>query len=276
MLLKSINLMHELVCGKNKLEVDAYGAKVLGLYLGGGNLLFYDEDDVSHSGIPLCFPGFGPLNDGCFQFAGKQYEMSQHGFIRNSIFNLIARGADFMSFELTSSPHTQSMFPFNFLFQVTYTLTEKELIIDFWIKNQSSEVMPLAPGIHPYFALKNSESVSFTSQAKFANDNLREYKVVEADEVLSRNDSELKITGAPDLHLIEHGLGDTTIIREGEENIVMTADNSVFNRMVIWRKESRSPYICIEPAYEQNGLNDNPLKILPGKAFETRVKIALA
>ena len=45
MLLKSINLMHELVCGKSRLEVDAYGAKVLGLYLGGENLLFYDEEE---------------------------------------------------------------------------------------------------------------------------------------------------------------------------------------------------------------------------------------
>ncbi|WDE99023.1 hypothetical protein PQO03_14390 [Lentisphaera profundi] len=277
MSLKAINLKYELEYGQNRIEVDSYGAKVLGLYLGGDhNILFYDENDISHSGIPLCFPGFGPLKEGKFQNAGKDYEMNQHGFVRNSVFDLIARGDNFLNFQLESNFYTKEKFPFNFLFQVSYTLSEKELIIDLWIKNQSRQVMPLAPGIHPYFAVKEPNGLSFTSLAKNANNNLLNYEVVEASTVLTPSEQSYHIKGAPDLHLIDHTLQETMIYRKGESNLKMTADPNIFNRMVIWRKSEDSKYVCIEPAYEQNGLNENPIAILPGKAFETRVVIALA
>ena len=262
------------------MDVDCYGAKVLGLSLAGEDILFYDENDISHSGIPLCFPGFGPLKNGVFTHAGENYEMGQHGFFRDSIFSLIAQGRDFLTFQLNSSVQTHRFYPFDFLFQVTYTLSEKGLHMDFWMKNESKESLPLAPGVHPYFKVENPNQIQFSSDAIIGNNNLQGYEETEAKQLIDlegfQNDQRYRIKGCPDLHLIDHKLKETHLYRGAQSSLKIVSDSQVFNRMVIWRKTSDSKSICIEPAYEQNGLNQNPIEIAPGKSFTTRVSILLA
>ena len=275
--IKGLADLSAIECQGQKLIVDHHGAKVLGLFFHDNNVLFYDEEDIAHSGIPLCFPSFGPLKNGEFLHNGKNYPMKQHGFARDFVFDLIERGENFLTFELKSSAQTLERFPFEFTFQVRYTLASNSLKIDFDCKNNSTEKLPLAPGVHPYFSVDDAQKIFFTSKATKGNNNLQNYDAVPAKDILpvSQENGVLlyQITGTPDLHLIDHGLHETLIKPGKLSPLKMTADAEVFKRMAIWRNSENAGFICIEPANVQNALNEKAILVESGESFKTQVSI---
>ncbi len=269
--------------GKTTVVVDSHGAKVLSIDVDGREVLFYDETDIGHSGIPLCFPSFGPLENGEFIVGEKTYPMNQHGFIRDSSFDLEVGDPGLLTCTLKSNEETKKHYPFDFEFTVTYRVLLTGLAIRFQFKNNSETTIPLAPGVHPYFAVEDSNEVSFTTGALSGNDNSSDYDITliedagvfEIQEELDNGLCQVLVTNAPDMHLTNHNL-DTTIIGTGhEEQVVMESDPEVFNRMTIWRKDATVPYICVEPAYVQNGINEDPIEVHAGNTFDTVLSILL-
>ncbi len=268
---------------KTVITVDSHGAKVLSIKVDERELLFYDENDIGHSGIPLCFPSFGPLENNEFIVGKNKYPMNQHGFIRDSSFDMKVTDPGLLTCVFSSNEETLQHYPFDFEFTVTYRALRTGLAIRFQFKNCDSVAIPLAPGVHPYFAVADSNAISFTTGAISGNDNSDEYgitliedsPVFEIVDELDNGLCQLAVKGTPDMHLTNHNL-DTTIIETGhDESVVMESDPKVFNRMTIWRKAEDVPYICVEPAFAQNGLNEEPIEIKPTNTFETVLSIIL-
>jgi galactose mutarotase-like enzyme len=254
---------------------DSYGAKILAFYKDEKNLLFYAEDDISHSGIPLCFPSFGPLEDNQFQWQGQSYEMKQHGFVRDQEFELLKQNESSLSLVLRSSSVNKERYPFDFEFIVTYSLEDGELVMNYNFKNLSDEVLPLAPGIHPYFAVDDPSEISFFSNAFSVNNNLEDYAIVSMSENENFEligDQAYRIHGAPDMHILGH-MNPHNKLNLGSAQVEMIFDPSLFRRFTIWRKSAEVPYICFEPANEKNALNTNAQMIEPGQAWQTRVTL---
>ncbi len=280
---KGIGSVQTISSGDVTASIDSFGAKVLSISVDGREILFYDENDIGHSGIPLCFPSFGPLNNGAFLSGGESYEMNQHGFIRDSEFEMQKDGEDTLVCHLSYSPQTLIRYPFLFDFVVTYKITENGLSIQFQFGNTGDAPLPLAPGVHPYFAVDDSTDVTFTTGAKSGNDNSDDYNEKTLDEsgvfeIVDSADNGLAlvgVNGTPDMHLIDHNLDQTLIGTGHERGIVMGASSELFNRMTIWRKDATVPYICVEPAYVQNGLNDDPVMVGAGEMLDTTVTIEL-
>ena len=252
---------------------DSFGAKILAFYKAGKNQLFYAENDIAHSGIPLCFPSFGPLENHQFLWQGKAYEIKQHGFARDNDFELLYHDKTRLRVVLRSSRNTQERFPFDFEFEVTYSLMNDELLMDYEFRNFSKEALPLAPGIHPYFAVDDFNEIVFSSNAKSANDNLRNYALVnmnEADCLESVADQSYRIHGAPDLHVLGHTQS-SNLLSLGSQKIEMNFDPQRFKRYTIWRKNADVSYVCFEPANEKNALNINPQMVAPGESWQTQV-----
>ena len=252
---------------------DSFGAKILAFYKEGKNSLFYAEDDISHSGIPLCFPSFGPLENNQFLWQEKAYEMKQHGFARDNDFELLSQDESSLSLVLRSSQKTKERFPFDFEFKVNYSLVGGELIMDYDFKNLSAEALPLAPGIHPYFAVDDPNEIIFSSNAQSVNNNLQNYALIdmaEAECFEPVGEQTYRIHGAPDLHVSGHTQS-RNLLNLGSQKIEMNFDPLLFKRYTIWRKGADVNYICFEPANEKNALNANPQMIEPGKSWETRV-----
>lgn len=283
MAIKGLGEVTTLTSGDVTVAIDSHGAKVLSVDVAGRDILFYDENDIGHSGIPLCFPSFGPLNNKEFLYEGTAYPMNQHGFIRDSKFDVKVVGDKTIVCTLSESEESLSRYPFPFLFTVTYEIIDAGLSIRFQFENKSDKTIPLAPGVHPYFNVADVNEVTVTSCALEGEDNEQDCKVLSIadsgvmDEV-SREENGvalLKIKNSPDFNLVGHNL-DTTLIGTGHENgVVLTSDSSVFNRMTVWRKNETVPYVCVEPAYAQNGINDEPILIEAGKEFDTTVTVAV-
>lgn len=261
--------------------VDSHGAKVLSIKNGEKELLFYDKEDIGHSGIPLCFPNFGPLKNGEFIYNEKSYPMNQHGFVRDSDFSVEKLSDDTLICKLYASEETKKHYPFDFEFFVTYKATEKGLDMLFTFRNLGDKKLPLSPGVHPYFAVTDKNGITITTMATEGFDNSKNYQKVPLDDLdifeeVNKNKNgirELLIKGVPDIHLIGHNLEQTIVKTGGEESVVIEYSQEVFSAMTIWRKTADVNYICVEPSNVQNGLNSVSLDIGKDEFLETVVSI---
>ena len=254
---------------------DSFGAKILAFYVSGKNILFYDENDIGHSGIPLCFPSFGPLDDNTFVWEGASYPMKQHGFIRDNDFELVNRTDSSLSLVLRSSQKTKKRYPFDFEFLVEFSLDQDVLKMYYEFKNLSENVLPLAPGIHPYFSVDNPQDIIFSSNAQTVNDNLQGYaliNMIESECFEAVGGQSYRIHGAPDLHIIGH-TDSRNVLNFGSSKVEMAFDTFDFQRFTVWRKDDSVPYICFEPANEKNALNDKPVMVEAGTSWKTEVML---
>jgi|TARA_B110000879_G_scaffold212302_1_gene307892 galactose mutarotase-like enzyme len=266
--------------GDWKALVDSYGGQVLGLFYQGKNILHYDAEDISHSGIPLCVPNFGPLVNGEFLSAGKAYKMGQHGFIRDRLLTVCAISENAVSYRFVADQISKQKYPFDFEFTVTYSISDLGLKISLNVDNLSCEELPLAPGVHPYFSVENPLEVCFETDALTANNNLNNYAIEtladsEYVESVTDKSGRYRVLKNPEIHLIGHSAGSIKLYPEADIPISIYFDNAVFNRLIIWRKSSDAKYICVEPAYVKNGLNDQPLIISAQGNWQTELLIAV-
>ena len=259
--------------------IDSHGAHVLGLFFKEKNVLHYNSTDMEHSGIPICMPNFGPLFNNIFEHQGADFAITQHGFFRDYGYQLLNNSATSASYQLNSNPETRQRFPFDFCFIVTFSIDDSGLTAALSLTNKSNSSMPIAPGIHPYYAVAEGEDVVFETCAQAANDNNQDYADVlieEHFEVIFESKPgvrRVRVIGKPDLHLKGHGLQKTRLTIGSNPVLTITADLTSFNRMTIWRKEADSPFICLEPAFVKNGLNDQPILIPPDETWSTVFQI---
>lgn len=76
---------------------------------------------------PLLFPVIGRLKDGEYEFEGKMYQITKHGFGRDSEFEMLSKEEDRITFVLKPSELSAKMYPFEFELQICYSLHEKTL-----------------------------------------------------------------------------------------------------------------------------------------------------
>lgn len=108
--------------------IDSHGAKIISPEHTGSNILYYDPYDISHSGIPLCFPNFDPLEKGKLTVNGTHFNMGQHGFIRDRDFEIRHKSASSVTYTLKSDLASLTVFPFEFEFTVKYVIIKSRII----------------------------------------------------------------------------------------------------------------------------------------------------
>lgn len=118
--------------------------------------------NASKSHYLLPFPN--RMKDGKYDFEGKSYQFpindthtnnNLHGFLETIPMKIIDNQNSDNQQVITLKGNFEGLdyFPFPFEFQLKYTLSDSELIIDTTIKNTGKTNMPMAYGWHPYFKL---------------------------------------------------------------------------------------------------------------------------
>ena len=279
-MIKTIGKSYKIKSDNVEVVVDSFGAKVISIKIDGKEVLFYDENDISHSGIPLCFPSFGPLADNKFIYGDKEFPMNQHGFIRDNEF-LIESENNKIICTFSSNEETKKRYPFEFKFIATYEIIENGLSTKFEFINLDEKALPLSPGIHPYFVVSDNNSITVTTTANEGYDNGDSYKKksineLECFEVVDESGKykTLKVKGLPDVHLIDKEI-EKTVVNCGSHKVSVEYNSDDFNMLTVWRKVENAPYICVEPANKQNNLNNEPFWIEPNSSFITTVTYKL-
>ena len=107
--------------------------------------------NVRRWGLPLMIPNFSRLQNGIFQDKGTSLPI--HGFGRVLPWRVTEQDGARLSMQLLSSDATRQDYPYEFTFTATIVAGEGSLTYTLAMENHSVEVMPIAPGLHPYFAV---------------------------------------------------------------------------------------------------------------------------
>ncbi len=236
---------------------NTLGAELRSLIMNGREYIWQADPSVWPNSCPMMFPICGGLKDDEYEFEGKSYTLTKHGFAKLLEFEVEEQKEDSLTFLLKSSDTTRKAYPFEFELRVIYTLLGKSLAIRNEVKNLENKTMYFSIGSHEGYSIpegvdnyelvfpQNEKLYSFAlngnllsgDKALLMDGNLlplkKEFFSVDAQvfpEIKSRSVILKKKGGAPLLRVVFDG----------------------FFNLMLWQKYN-APYICIEP---WNGVPD--------------------
>jgi galactose mutarotase-like enzyme len=122
---------------------------------------------------PLLFPIVGELKNKRYLYNGHEYTLSRHGFARERLFTLQEQDLHKAVFRLCDDAESRNVFPFRFLLDTTYSLSEDVLTITYDIYNRDESDMYFSIGAHPAFrvpidvrATREDHFIRFSSAEK--------------------------------------------------------------------------------------------------------------
>jgi galactose mutarotase-like enzyme len=213
--------------------------------VGSHQVLFMDVETLRdptknvRGGIPVLFPTPGKLVGDGWSHAGLGGTMKQHGFARNRPWKVVEATANTAVLALESDDTTRAQFPWDFTFQMTFTLRGASLRLDQHIVNRSSTPMPFGVGFHPYFAVSDADKartrITTTSQRAFDNVTKRTIDVGDAIDLTQKE---------VDLHLLDHGSTESSLITP--HGTVRLRGSGEYTHWVVWTLAGRD-FVCLEP-----------------------------
>lgn len=128
----------------------------------------------------ILFPFANRIKDGAYTFNEKKYQLeinqkeennALHGLVYNKTFKVLSEDVsdNEASIKLEYNELNESKgFPYTYVIQLQYTLTEDALKLNVSVKNTDSKSFPFTLGWHPYFISKNlyKSSMKFDSNKK--------------------------------------------------------------------------------------------------------------
>ncbi|WP_111682285.1 aldose 1-epimerase [Winogradskyella tangerina] len=171
----------------NQLTINLNEGGRVTLFKHQGHIIISDLETTSYSenfAAAILFPFANRIKDGMYSFKNNHYELPRneglnqnaiHGLVYDQLFSIGKReekeshGLVALSYE---NQEFASGFPFRYLIEFTYVLSDFGLKLKFNIKNVGENTFPFTLGWHPYFkSTKISESyLKFHAINKFVVD----------------------------------------------------------------------------------------------------------
>ena len=246
-----------------KVEADSFGAELKSVlnkenyreYMWYGNREYWGRTS------PVLFPFVGSLKNKQFLWKGKRYPMGQHGFARDTEFELLSRSETELRFVMRSDEETREKYPFDFELEIVYALDGQALNVRWIVRNTGTETMPFSIGAHPAFLCPvhgEEDKAGYRLTFRGAKE-IRHYGN-EADTGLARKENLLlPLTNGTAVitaeffdratYIVEGKQTDEVVLAdpEGRKIVSVKFDAPVFG---IWSPEKKNaPFVCIEPWY---------------------------
>ncbi len=205
---------------------------------------------------PVLFPIVGKLKNNKISFNGILYEMNQHGFARDSNFELINKTEKSLTFLMQSNKKTLEIYPFEFLFYIIYSFTEitNQLKITYKITNNSKVEMPFSIGAHPGFKLPipdlNQYDINFYSLNNIERHLLEDGLFNDKTEHIKLENHHLKLNTAlfdKDAIVLKNCNTKKIALKHQFSNYEVSCEFNDFNDLGIWAKKGNQAFICLEP-----------------------------
>ena len=150
--------MEQIKNDKLVLTVSEHGAELQSIKDENGKEYLWDGDEKywnRHS--PILFPLVCGLWKDTYRCEGHTYHLSRHGFARDTDFQLIAKGADRVTFALTESEETLKVYPYHFNLAVTYRLDGNKIHVVWHVENTDVRPIYFQIGGHPAFLVPGAK-----------------------------------------------------------------------------------------------------------------------
>lgn len=233
-----------------KVTVESYGAEMVSVLYKGKERLWQNQTGNWAGHSPLLFPVCGHFG---VTHNGKSYPITAHGFAKRTEFTLTDKTENSITLSMKASVETKKVYPFDFVFSVTYTVNGDEVSATYTVENPANEPLYFACGGHDSFALDGE--VDGYALAFDKEEDLVHYYHDDGGYLSGEmhDFGKVKVFPLPKAFLQK---GNTLIFKDlqsskvtlqtlqGEKLATLTFDTC--KNVLLWRANN-SPFICIEP-----------------------------
>ena len=242
-------------------DIDTHGAELQSIRNTRTSEEFLWQGDPTFWGrrSPVLFPIVGSVWNNKFRVDGVEYDMSQHGFARDSEFRVVETDNEGEAwFVLESDEKTLQRFPFRFRLFVGYALDGERLRVMWRVENIDSRDIVFQIGAHPAFNYPQFN----------AADDVHGYFNIDGTNLHSQVISERGCIGPDEKHIELDGdqmlelstttfAGDALVFADRQVRRVSMLDREkkpyltlLFDAPVVglWSPPAgNAPFVCIEP-----------------------------
>lgn len=136
---------------KIKAVIDSFGAELCSVASDGTEYLWQADPEVWKRHAPILFPFICNTVSKKYTVEGREYSLSNHGFARDSEFEVLYANEDEAGFRLKASEETQKIYPYDFELYVKYAVSGNRLGVSYIVKNTGDKTMYYFIGGHPAF-----------------------------------------------------------------------------------------------------------------------------
>ncbi len=243
-----------------KISINQIGAELCKLESAATGKQFLWEGDPAIWGsfAPVLFPVIGAIKDQFANINGQKFEVPRHGFVRNNPQVMLSKqSTNSLTFQLKYDDDTLKIYPFRFLFSITYTLVKNQVEVKHEITNLGEEELLFSVGGHPAFKcpieddekyedyfiefekIENEPTWLLDNNGLVLNESkplIENSKVIPLDHSLFENDA-----------LIFKSLKSNKVsLKNKKSQHVITVSYKDFPYLGIWAKPNGN-FVCIEP-----------------------------
>ncbi len=244
-----------------KIEINSKGAELNSIYNKKKNIEYMWSGDPAFWGkkSPVLFPIIGSLKNDTYYFENKAYQLSRHGFAREMEFEVTNQNASAITFTLIRSNATLEKYPFQFKFDIIYSIKDKQLQVTYRVVNKGdiSQKLYFSVGGHPAFKLPVLPATSYTDYWLEFNKKENAGRWPISDEGLIKEQPIPLMTDtnrlplAKDLFytdaIVFKKLNSTSVkLVSGQSGEIFDFDFTGFPYLGIWAAKG-ADFVCIEP-----------------------------
>ena len=247
---------HILRSEKLLVEISENGAELISVKDAVSNFEFMWQADpkIWNRHAPVLFPIVGKLNNNRIKISGKNFEMGQHGFARDQVFEPIEMYTDLIRLMLSSSDVSLEKYPYEFRFFTTYYLNDNTLRIEHKVINVGAEEMYFSLGAHPGFSLPKAEmgqyKIEFEQAEVFERHLLQDGLFTGKTESMQANGNLLPLSNSlfeKDAIVFKNLKSKWLKLVRTDSNYSIQMNFEGFPFMGIWTKPGQEEFICLEP-----------------------------
>lgn len=210
---------------------------------------------------PILFPIVGKVKDNKYKIDNKEYNLNQHGFARDSEFEILKNEDDILIYRLKYNEESLKKYPYKFELLIEYKLIDNKLQIKYKVNNLDDKKIYFSIGAHPGFNCPLLEGEKFEDyylefdkkenlKRKMVDNKLGlytgEYKEFMEEQKIINLNRELFIDDA----IVFKDFDSNKIsLKNNKNQKIISMNFEGFKYLGIWTKTDDAPFICIEPWY---------------------------
>lgn len=199
---------------------------------------------------PHLFPIVGKIRDNTYTHHGASFTLPQHGFARDSIFELHASDDTSAHYILSADDATRAHYPFEFDLYIHYKLLDATVHTTYELVHTFGEPLPFALGTHPAFLIGvGAQQPTITSSEPLPDmsSQLKDGLLTHAPSAYAHTTETIELTADTFAHdaLIfkKYTPASWKLTRADGKTVEITQDG--FTHSALWSKP-QAPFVCIE------------------------------
>ncbi len=242
-----------------RVEIADFGAELSGIFdkTRNHNVIWKGDPEYWARHAPVLFPFVGKVNGGFYTHMGACYNMGQHGFARDRMFEFVKGSDTSVTHILKSCEETKKVYPFDFELKVIHTIQGNRLKVNWEVSNSGDSCMYFSIGGHPAFNCPVDDGFAKEDYYVRLGEGKLKYVLIDAETGSVDFENPKEIQG--EFRLSEELFDNDALIFDDhqierasilypDKTPYVTVECKGFPSFGLWSKpKSGAPFVCLEP-----------------------------